>query len=164
VKSILFVCTGNIFRSMTAEYALKAALGTEAIYRVSSAGTQAEFQEMAPYVKARLSQRGLDPAKHQQRRVTADLLNEANLVVAMGLDHRAYLKEQFGREVWLFNQICFGQEEPILDIWEAVPNYQYDNEARVAYGLAVVDYICEAMPHFIENVERFLPRLETQSA
>jgi protein-tyrosine phosphatase len=161
VKSILFVCTGNIFRSLTAEYALKAALGAEAIYRVSSAGTQAEFQEMAPYVKERLLQRGLDPAKHQQRRVTADMLNEANLVVAMGLDHRAYLKELFGREAWLFNQICFGKEEPVLDVWEAVPNYQDDDEAKVAYGTAVIDYICEAMPYFIENVERFLAHVET---
>jgi protein-tyrosine phosphatase len=149
---------------MTAEYALKAALGVEAIYKVSSAGTQAEFQEMAPYIKVRLSQRGLDPIKHQQRRVTADILNGSDLVVAMGLDHRAYLKEQFGRQAWLFNQICFGKEEPILDIWEAVPNYQHDHRARIAYGTAVVDYICEAIPDFIKNVERFLTRLEIQSA
>ena len=156
MKSILFVCTGNIFRSMTAEYALKAALGIESAYVVSSAGTEAKPQEMVHYVRARLHQRGLDPAKHQQRRVTTEMLNEADLVVAMGLDHRAYLKDQFGREVWLFNQICFGKEEPVLDIWEALPNWPPAPEAQAAYGISVVDYICDSMPYFSQNVERYL--------
>lgn len=156
MKSILFVCTGNIFRSMTAEYALKAALAAEPAYAVSSAGTQAQPQEMAPYVRARLSQRGIDPAQHRQRRVTVEMLNEADLVVTMGMDHRAYLNEQFGRATWLFNQVCFGKEEPVLDIGEALPNWPPDLAAQAAYGISVVDYICEAMPHFIENVERFL--------
>ena len=156
MKSILFVCTGNIFRSMTAEYALKVALGLESAYIVSSAGTETKPQEMAHYVRARLHQRGLDPAKHQQRRVTAEMLNEADLVVAMGLDHRAYLKDQFGREAWLFNQVCFGQEEPILDIGEALPDWPSNPEAQAAYGISVVDYICDSMPSFIENVERYL--------
>ena len=156
MKSILFVCTGNIFRSMTAEYALKAALGLESAYVVSSAGTEAKPQEMVHYVRARLYQRGLDPAKHQQRRMTADMLNEAKLIVAMGLDHRAYLKEQFGREAWLFNQVCFGQEEPVLDIGEALPNWPPDPAAQAAYGISVVDYICDSMPYFSQNIERYL--------
>jgi len=156
MKSILFVCTGNIFRSMTAEYVLKAALGVESAYVVSSAGTEAKPQEMAHYVRARLHQRGLDPAKHQQRRVATEMLNEADLVVAMGLDHRAYLKDQFGREAWLFNQVCFGKEEPVLDIWEALPNLPPDPAAQAIYGISVVDYICDSMPYFSQNVERYL--------
>ncbi|MCK6629789.1 MAG: hypothetical protein L6R45_32015 [Anaerolineae bacterium] len=158
MKSILFVCTGNIFRSMTAEYALKAALGPQPIYRVSSAGTEAKFQVMAPEVRARLMQRGLDPSAHRQRRVTAGMLAEAEVVVAMGLDHRRYLREQFGREAWLFNQICFGREEPVLDVGEAVPYEQCDPAARQTYIYTVVDTICEAMPHFIKNIGHYLPR------
>ncbi|HSF32988.1 MAG TPA: hypothetical protein VLK82_21270 [Candidatus Tectomicrobia bacterium] len=41
MPSILFVCTGNIFRSLTAEYALKAVLDPRSPIRVSSAGTVA---------------------------------------------------------------------------------------------------------------------------
>jgi protein-tyrosine phosphatase len=159
MKSILFVCTGNIFRSMTAEYALKAALGPEAQDRVSSAGTQAIPQEMVPFVLHRLRQHGLDPSNHRQRRVTADMLRQTNLAVAMGLDHRAFLWEQFGYEAPLFNQICFGRAEPILDTWEAVPNYQHDPAAMAAYGMGVIDYICEAMPFFIANVADFITPL-----
>jgi protein-tyrosine phosphatase len=71
MKSILFVCTGNIFRSMTAEYALKAALGSQPAYLVSSAGTEAMPQEMSSYLRQRLLERDLDPTGHRQRRVTA---------------------------------------------------------------------------------------------
>jgi protein-tyrosine phosphatase len=48
MPSILFVCTGNIFRSMIAEYALKAMLDPRSLIRVSSAGTVALPQAMHP--------------------------------------------------------------------------------------------------------------------
>jgi protein-tyrosine phosphatase len=143
---------------MTAEYALKAALGLRSAYRVSSAGTEAKFQAMSPHVRRRLALHGLDPTAHRQRRLTAEMLTEADVVVAMGLDHRRYLQERFGRKAWLFNQICYGTEAPVLDVWEAVPNEQYDSTAEQAYIYTVVDYICEAAPHFIENVSRFCPQ------
>lgn len=158
MKSILFVCTGNIFRSMTAEYALKAALGPQSVYRVSSAGTEAKLQVMSPHVREWLALHGLDPAAHRQQCVTAEMLAKADIVVAMGLDHRCYLQEQFGRKAWLFNQICFGTETPVLDVWEAVPNEQHNLAAGQAYIYAVIDYICEVMPRFIENISRFCPQ------
>lgn len=160
MQSILFVCTGNIFRSMTAEYALKAALGLHPAYRVSSAGTEAKLQTMSPHVRQRLALHGLNPAAHRQRRLTAEMLAEVDVVVAMGLDHRHYLQEQFGREAWLFNQICYGTEAPVRDVWEAVTNGQHNPTAEQAYIYGVVDYICEAMPHFIENVSRYCPQLQ----
>ena len=51
MTSILFVCTGNIFRSMTAEYALRARLSAQSSIRVSSAGIQARPQEMHPDIR-----------------------------------------------------------------------------------------------------------------
>ncbi|TMH71623.1 MAG: low molecular weight phosphotyrosine protein phosphatase, partial [Betaproteobacteria bacterium] len=35
---VLFVCTGNIFRSLTAEYALRRELGAQSAVAVASAG------------------------------------------------------------------------------------------------------------------------------
>jgi protein-tyrosine-phosphatase len=37
---VLFVCTGNIFRSLTAEYALRAELQRRQQHRRESAGTE----------------------------------------------------------------------------------------------------------------------------
>ena len=158
MKSILFVCTGNIFRSMVAEYVLKAAMGPSPLYRAGSAGTGARPQPVSPLVRSRLLARGIDPGGHQQRRVTAELLAETDLVVAMGLDHRAFLEEHFGQQSRLFNQICTGQETAVLDVWEAVPDWRENEQAGQSYTVSVVDHIREAMPTFLKNVERYLPR------
>jgi protein-tyrosine phosphatase len=83
MKSILFVCTDNIFRSMIAEYALKAVLGPQPAFQVSSAGTEAKPQAMAPEVITRLLYYGLAPTAHRQRRVTQEMLHQADLVVAI---------------------------------------------------------------------------------
>lgn len=145
---------------MTAEYALKAALGGTPPYRVSSAGTEAIPQGMVPFVVERLRQRGFDPSAHRQRRLTTEIMAQTDLAVAMGLDHQSFLRRHFDYEAPLFNQICFGKAEPILDIWEAVPNYLHDYTAVAAYGISVVDYICEAMPHFVANVKNFIPQTD----
>jgi protein-tyrosine-phosphatase len=95
MPSILFVCTGNIFRSLTAEYALKARLDPNSPIRVSSAGTVALLQQMHPDVRAYLEQRGVDPSLHQQRRVSAELLRASDLIIAMSMDHQAILVDTF---------------------------------------------------------------------
>ena len=95
MPSILFVCTGNIFRSMTAEYALKARLDSRSPIRVRSAGTVAPPQQMHPDVRAYIVQRGIDPSLHQQRKVSAELLHTSDLIIAMSMDHQAFLFETF---------------------------------------------------------------------
>ncbi len=157
-QCILFICTGNIFRSMTAEYALKAALGPNPRFVVASAGTEAIPQAMAPEVRERLLQRGIDPGGHRQRKLTAELLATAHLPVAMGLDHREYVQRHFGRELVLFNQVCFDREEVLLDTWEAVPDFERNAQARRDYIAWMVDYLCASMPEFIANMERYLGR------
>lgn len=87
MPSILFVCTGNIFRSLTAEYALKARLDPRPPVRVRSAGIMAILQLIHPDVRAYLRQWEMDPSAHQQRRVSAELLRAADLVIAMTTDH-----------------------------------------------------------------------------
>jgi protein-tyrosine phosphatase len=149
--SILFICTGNIFRSMTAEYVLKALLGPASPYAVASAGTEARPQQVHPAVQARLHTYGIDPSAHRQRRLTATLLDAADVPVAMGLDHRDHVRSRFGRDVPLFNQYCCGEETPVRDVWEVVPDLS-DRAAVDAYVCSVVDYLYAAMPAFLESV------------
>jgi protein-tyrosine-phosphatase len=153
-RRILFVCTGNIFRSMIAEHALRAALGDDRRYQVGSAGTEAEIQEMMPRVRERLLERGIDPSAHRQRRLTLEMLEEADLVVAMGLDHRQFIRSQWGRQVLLFNQACHDREEPVLDLWEALPDWQENPEGANAYVSGIVDSIIDAMPALIRRLDR----------
>ena len=123
VKSILFVCTGNIFRSMIAEYALKEELGPDAPYRISSAGTEAAPQKIVPVVQESLARRGIDPTAHRQRRLDQIIVDDSDLIIAMGLDHRDFIARNFGLQVPLFNEVSYGYFAPVLDTNEAVPDY-----------------------------------------
>ncbi len=155
---VLFVCTGNIFRSALAEKALRHAAGPGSSYAFSSAGTEAAPQDMVDLVRRGLSARGIDPGGHIQRKLTLDLLSTADLVVAMGLDHAAFIEEHYGTSVPLFNEVAFGQREAVLDTWEAVPDHAQNTAARNQHIERVVDHICEAAAPFLASVPHFLRR------
>ena len=85
MSTVLFICTGNIFRSMTAEYALKAALESDTPHLVRSAGIEADPFPMYELVRERLIELGADLSDHQQTKLTDEILDEADLAVAMVL-------------------------------------------------------------------------------
>ena len=153
---LLFVCTGNIFRSMTAEYALKARLDPRSSIWVSSAGTEAVPQAMHPDVHAYLVQRGMDPSLHRQRRVSAELLHATDLVIAMSTDHQAVLFDTFECRAPLFNEVCHGRSESLLDVWEAVPTWETDLDAARHYAFQVMEYIYASIPYLLQNLGTYL--------
>jgi protein-tyrosine phosphatase len=154
VKSVLFICTGNVFRSVTAEYALKARLDPELRLVVGSAGIEARPQPLHPMIVEYLRAKGADPSAHVPRKLTRELLETVDLAVAMGFDHRAFIREQFGRDVPLFNQVCLGKEEPVLDVHEVLPDWASDMDAARAYVQSVVDHIWESVPVLLERLPR----------
>ncbi len=93
MTSILVVCTGNICRSPIAEGFLRRdllrRLGLEAP-EVSSAGTVAwEGAEASEGSIKAAWERGTDIAAHRARRLTADLVRRADLVLCMAAEHRS---------------------------------------------------------------------------
>ena len=151
-QSVLFVCTGNIFRSITAEHALKARLvpGTNCV--VSSAGIDAKPQCMHAWVQDRLREKGADLTTHIPRQLTKELIEAADLVIAMGRNHQVFVREQFGRDVPLFNQICLGRDQPILDLHEVIPDWETDHERAAAYVCSVIDIIWAAAPALLSRL------------
>ena len=152
IQSILFLCSGNIFRSLAAEQALKALLGPQSAYLVSSAGIEAKPQPVHEWVKARLRMKGADPSFHVQRQVSIELIEKADLVIAMGRNHQEYVRERFGREAPLFYNVSVGRDEPIPDIHEVMPNWEEDHERARAYVWSVIDHIWEATPMLISRL------------
>jgi protein-tyrosine phosphatase len=141
---------------MTAEYALKARLDPSSRVRVSSAGTVAILQAMHPDVRAYLVQRGVDPSQHRQRRVSAELLHATDLVIAMSTDHQAYLFDTFQYRAPLFNDVCHGRSEPLLDVCEAIPTWETDLDAARRYAFEVMEYIWESIPCLLQNLSTYL--------
>lgn len=157
---VLFVCTGNIFRSMSAEYCLKEHLKREGIrdVEVSSAGTIADIQKMDDAVLSTLVSMGINPLEHKQRKINEELIEESDLIVAMSTDHQDFIRENFGIDVPLFNEICHNEKTAILDNWEAVPNYHTNKEEGAKYNTQTVLYIKDSIPLFYENFGSFIEK------
>ena len=92
MSGILVVCTGNICRSPMAEGFLRAALVErlgEAAPVVTSAGTSGWDGSGAMIESIRAAQeRGADIRTHLARRLTAEMLDDADLILCMATDHR----------------------------------------------------------------------------
>lgn len=152
IQSVLFVCTGNIFRSLVAEQALKMILGGQSSCLVGSAGIDAKPQAVHEWVQTRLSLKGADITEHVQRQLTQEMIEKTDLVIAMGHNHQAFIRERFERDVPLFNHVCFERDEPILDVHEALPEWEKDIEHARLYVWSVIDRIWEATPSLISRL------------
>lgn len=153
--SILFVCTGNIFRSVAAEYALRAQLGKHTIYQVGSAGIDAKPGTIHPIILNRLLTKGIDPSRHTPRLLTKQLVKQHDIIIAMGLGHREFIHRQFGLKAPLFNEVSFGTETPILDLHEALPDWERDIIEARAYIESVIDHIWESIPQLMTQLPHF---------
>ncbi len=149
VRSILFVCTGNIFRSVAAEYGLKALVGQPSPYRISSAGIEAKPQPVHEWVKHCLQEKGADVSGHRQRRLTGELVEETDLIVAMSRNHQEFLRREFGRHAPLFKQLCYGRDEPIPDLHEQYPDWEQDIVRARRYVVSIIDMIWTDLPSLL---------------
>ena len=150
---ILFVCTGNIFRSLTAEYSLRHVLGARSDILVASAGTEDFPHVVSPYVKEYLLARGLDVSRHCRRTLTAEILQEPGPVIAMSTEHRTVLAERFNRrDVPLFTEACGIPGEPLPDVDEAVRDHETNPVAVDGHVRMIIDRIIELTPQLANRL------------
>jgi len=158
VRRVLFVCTGNIFRSLTADRALRALLSGRTDVAVWSAGTVDYPHAVWPYVGGYLGAKGFDVSDHRRRTLTQEILDESRLVVAMSTDHQAYIRERFRRDVPLFLEVCWHGAEWLPDIDEVIPNWREDPSATEAHIRATIDRIIKLAPRMACNIDVLLER------
>lgn len=92
--TILTVCTGNICRSPAAELLLARGVAALPGVRVASAGTGALVGAGIPDPALRLlDAAGVDGRAHRSRQLTAAMVREADLVLAMAREHRRAVVE-----------------------------------------------------------------------
>ena len=102
---VLFVCTANICRSAYADVTSRAR-GTRGV-EFGSAGTRALVEQPIDPPMAAEVHAAADPSQHVARQLTRGLLEEADLVLTMGPDHRRWILDawpQHGRKVLLLGQ------------------------------------------------------------
>ena len=157
---IVFVCTGNIFRSLTAEYALRRELND--LVPVSSAGTDDYPHVVRPNVRDYLLQKGLDVRAHKRRTVTREILASAEMVVAMSTDHQRYLAERFGVQAPVFLEACGGKCEALPDIEEVVLDYRTNSAAVDAHVRKTIDTIIELTPRLAASLPTLVQDLRSR--
>src|SRR2546423_2940111 len=88
MKTILFVCTGNICRSPMAEGIFRRAVEGRGTYRVLSAGLGAmEGQPPSPYAIQAVRELGIDISGQRSRMLTPDLVQQADYIFGMTHSH-----------------------------------------------------------------------------
>jgi protein-tyrosine phosphatase len=109
--AVLLVCTGNVCRSPTAEYLLSTRYSALPM-NFSSAGTGATagqpMQPQALEVAAELGA-GLAMASHRARQLTAEMIADADLVIAMARDNRrqiAQLSPSASRKMFTLRELA----------------------------------------------------------
>ena len=153
---VLFVCTGNIFRSMSAEKFLKVYLDMENIQdiEVSSAGIGLVQKGVHEYVIDRLQHYGIK-LNHQTTKLTLKLIQENDIIIAMNKNHQEYIKDKFNLDVPLFNEIAYNKKEGILDVGEMYPEFKtlpLEGDKLRKYINYVLDYIHNTIPHLVDKI------------
>ena len=156
MKRVLFVCTGNIFRSLTAEHGLRHALNGRADIHVSSAGTADFPYVVRPNVLEYLRSKGFDVSRHRRRTLTEDILGTSHLVIAMSTDHRDFLLQRFGHAAPLFLAACGDAGTALPDIEEVVLDHETNPAAVQAHVHATIDRILSLTPRLAARLDALL--------
>lgn len=131
-KSILFVCTGNVFRSVSAEQCFKKYLSDNGIagWDVSSAGTLAPPESVHPKVLDTLREFGIANFEHRQKKLTREMIASYDAIVCMAENHIEFVKSELGyAHAVLFNDLALGEQTSIWDVEDDVPDYATNRQA-----------------------------------
>src|SRR5947199_9308988 len=88
MKTVLFVCTGNVCRSPMAEGIFRHAVQGRGQYRILSAGLGAmEGQPPSPFAVQATRELGIDISHQRSRLLTPDLVAQADYILGMTHSH-----------------------------------------------------------------------------
>jgi glycine hydroxymethyltransferase len=108
MKSILFVCTGNICRSPMAEGLFRHAMRGNGEYRVSSAGLGAlDGQPPSAHAVTACRQLGIDITAQRSRMLTAEAVRQADYIFGMThshVDHILLMYPQAAEKTFLLRE------------------------------------------------------------
>jgi len=158
---VLFVCTGNVFRSMIAEKCLNHFAKQNNLQIIAdSAGTKGSEKGPIDCVIERLRFHGISFI-HKQKKLNRKLLEENDIVIVMNINHKEFIKEKFSVDVPLFNEVAFNKPEGVLDFDECYPEITDANDKKhrlkvKEHAYRIVDYIYNSMPELVKNIERWV--------
>lgn len=153
---IVFICTGNVFRSLSAEFTARAG-DTARAYEFSSAGTHTRVgRTLLEEVVAALNAHAIDPTPHVSRPLDQAIIDGADLLVAMDLNHQKFIRETFNRHAPLFLEVSRGLRAGIPDLPDVVPDWRNHRDEARACVTDTIDLIRAESHAFVKNLPYFL--------
>ena len=161
MKNILLVCTGNTCRSAMAEALFEDAIDRSSELageiKVDSAGTFAcEGQEATSKACQAIEEMGLDLDKHKAKQISAELVDWADLILAMEAGHIEHM------------EAMFPEAEPkmhtIIGYAEGVPGFPGDSgyDIEDPYGEPIEEYRSCAQ-QLREYIKKIVARMEKEA-
>jgi protein-tyrosine-phosphatase len=153
---VLFICTDNIGRSLTAKYLYEDWLkknGREEVL-VSSAGTHADsdISAFAQDHREKLQEMGIDTSDHVRTQLTRELLEAHDLALVMDEEQRAWTQEHLGAGLPLYSEVYKG-ESSSLHI--SVPGVTDELSMRERM-LRMVDHFQVSIPVLAERIDEMM--------
>ncbi|MDG4657743.1 hypothetical protein P6P90_12300 [Ectobacillus antri] len=149
MKHILFLCTDNYTRSITAEFCLRDYMQKHNLpLTVAAAGFKADsdVSRFSDIHFKRMAELGIDTSAFTRTPFSEDMLDKYDVVVAMGREHQDYIKTQYNRSVPLFYEIYKNESQSVT-----VP--PPDSAGTYLKSIErMVDEIYEAMPVLVRNL------------
>ena len=143
MRSVLFVCTGNLHRSPMAEYLFKAKLDDPEHWQVTSAGTYTrDGLPTNAEVLATLQTYGIDARAHSSLEITRPLMEQHNLILCLARNHKEALRAEFPdlkERVYLLSEmvgITADVEDPIGEALSAYEAAAREIDAYLTRGFA----------------------------
>jgi glycine hydroxymethyltransferase len=153
VKSVLFVCTGNICRSPIAEGLFRRLLGNRKDIEVASAGVHAvRGQPPSLYAVQVCEEEGVDISGLRSQPLTATLIDQATHIFAMTGAHLETIQMLFpdgAEKSFLLREF----EEPDTTVWRDVPD-------PIGLGRDVYEVCARTIKNALPSVLAFVEQSE----
>ena len=145
---IMFVCTDNFTRSITAELCLRHYLNEQDMQDIVCASSgvcsNSDVSWLLKEHFVRMTELGIDISEFNRLQFNEKFIGEYDVIVAMAKEHQDYIQNEYKERIPLFNEI-YKDEETSVAIRDV-----HDEEEIRAELREMVDYINSAIPKFLE--------------
>lgn len=142
--NILYVCTGNVTRSFSAEILSRK---QKPEWEFQSAGIRPDAHWQ--FIFDALEQHGCFARNHIPQKLTKELCKWADVIVCME-DHHLKAVEQLGYKGFLFNELAGEGKTPLHDD-TIIPPEQFNMTYLKEFLFDLVDEINEKLPNVFES-------------
>ena len=153
--NVLFVCTGNKFRSPSAEYLLRKYLSKndEKNINVKSAGTITNPGKVRLAMKKALATYNIDIRSHKQTKLSKELIDWSDVIIAMADYNQKFIADTFSTQSYLYNELTTSGFGSINDVEDALSPSDRTKKNISKHVTKIIQYIHDSIPEIAKSLQ-----------